>query len=64
MRLLRFLNRGRRQKSALDERTLYPGKLQISPLRYPGFPVENGVVGKVRAPLFAESRIRGRYQLQ
>ena len=34
-------------------------QLQVPPLRYPGFPVEFGGVDQVRAPFFAESRIRG-----
>ena len=38
------------------------GELQISPLRSPGFPVESGLIGAVRAPLFTESRMRGRCQ--
>jgi hypothetical protein len=39
-------------------------KLQISPLRYPRFPVEFRGVDKVLASLFAESRIRGRCWLR
>ena len=35
------------------------GKLQIPPLRYPGFPVELGGVGALHAPFFAEGRRRG-----
>jgi hypothetical protein len=35
---------------------------QIPRLRSPGFPVEGGGVDKLRAPLFAESRIRRRFQ--
>jgi hypothetical protein len=33
---------------------------QVPPLRSPGFPVESSAIGQVRAPLSAESRIRGR----
>ena len=36
------------------------GKLQISPLRSPEFPVKSCVTGRVRAPPFTGSRIRGR----
>jgi hypothetical protein len=32
---------------------------EISPLRFPGFPVEFRGVDEVLAPLFAESRMRG-----
>jgi hypothetical protein len=34
-------------------------KLQVPPLRYPGFPVEVGGVDKVHAPFFKERRTRG-----
>jgi hypothetical protein len=34
-------------------------KLQISPLRYPGFPVEFGGVGDLHAAFLNESRTRG-----
>ncbi|MGC2401157.1 MAG: hypothetical protein WA510_15295, partial [Acidobacteriaceae bacterium] len=37
----------------------HKGKLQISPLRYPGFPVEVSGVGELHAPFFKERRIRG-----
>ncbi len=33
---------------------------QVLPLRSPVFPVEIGLIGKVRPSLFEESRIRGR----
>jgi hypothetical protein len=36
-------------------------KLQVPPLRYPGFPVELGGVGKLHAAFLAESRTRGRW---
>ena len=31
---------------------------RVAPLRYPGFPVEVGGVGKLHAAFFTESRIR------
>ena len=37
-------------------------KPQISPLRYPGFPVDVGGVGKHHAPFFKERRTRGLVQ--
>jgi hypothetical protein len=37
-------------------------KPQISPLRYPGFPVEIGGAGKFHAAFLDESRTRGRVQ--
>ena len=38
------------------------GTQQVAPLRYPGFPVEVGGVGKPHAAFFTESRTRGRVQ--
>ena len=35
-------------------------KLQVPPLRYPGFPVEIGGVGELHADFLTESRTRGR----
>jgi hypothetical protein len=37
-------------------------RLQIPPLRYPGFPVEVGGVGELHAAFFTESRTRGHVQ--
>jgi len=37
-------------------------KLQVPPLRYPGFPVEVGGAGKPHAAFFTESRTRGHVQ--
>jgi hypothetical protein len=37
-------------------------KPQISPLRYPGFPVGIGGVGELHAAFLTESRTRGRVQ--
>ena len=37
-------------------------KPQISPLRYPGFPVDIGGVGELHAAFLTESRTRGRFQ--
>ena len=37
-------------------------KPQISPLRYPGFPVEFGGVGDLHAAFLNESRTRGHVQ--
>src|ERR1700678_1872592 len=39
-------------------------KLQVPPLRYPGFPVEFGGANQVRAPFFKERRIRGTVWVQ
>jgi hypothetical protein len=36
-------------------------KPQISPLRYPGFPVDLDDVGEVHAAFLIESRTRGRF---
>jgi hypothetical protein len=36
-------------------------KLQISPLRYPGFPVDLDGVGEVHAAFLIESRTRSRF---
>jgi hypothetical protein len=35
------------------------GKLQVPPLRYPGFPIEFGGVDAVHAPFFKERRTGG-----
>jgi hypothetical protein len=35
------------------------GKLQVPPLRSPGFPVEVGGVGEIHAAFLTESRTRG-----
>jgi len=37
-------------------------KLQVPPLRAPGFPVELGGVGELHAAFFTESRTRGDIQ--
>ncbi len=39
-------------------------KLQIPPLRYPGFPVEVDGVGKPHAAFLTESRTRGHWRVQ
>jgi hypothetical protein len=56
----------RRSTESLDKSILFPigllkprGQPQVSPLRYPGFPVEVGGAGELNAAFLTESRTRG-----